>query len=79
MGFISIVLIMFLYFMRDLSFNIPGAANTVTNFMGSTCLLSIVGAFISDTYMSRFLTILTFGIVETVVSNQLAVVNNNNI
>ncbi|GJT58807.1 NRT1/ PTR family 4.5-like protein, partial [Tanacetum coccineum] len=66
MGFVSIVLIMFLYFMRDLSFNIPGAANTVTNFMGSTCLLSIVGAFISDTYMSRFLTVLTFGIVETV-------------
>lgn len=68
MGFISNVLIMFSYFMMNLSFNIPGAANTVTNFMGSTFLLSIIGAFISDTYISRFQTVLIFGIVEIVVS-----------
>ncbi|XP_023748170.1 protein NRT1/ PTR FAMILY 4.5 [Lactuca sativa] len=66
MGFISNILIMFLYFMNDLSFNIPGAANTVTNFMGSTFLLSIVGAFISDTYISRFHTCLIFGVIEIV-------------
>ncbi|KAL8254979.1 hypothetical protein R6Q59_033200 [Mikania micrantha] len=64
MGFISNVLIMFTYFMSDLSFNIPGAANTVTNFMGSTFILSIIGAFVSDTFISRFHTILIFGVVE---------------
>ncbi|XP_071694746.1 protein NRT1/ PTR FAMILY 4.6-like [Rutidosis leptorrhynchoides] len=66
MGFISCVLIMFTYFFLDMSFSIPGAANTVTNFMGSTFLLSIIGAFISDTYISRFHTILMFGVVEIV-------------
>ncbi|XP_024965961.1 protein NRT1/ PTR FAMILY 4.5-like [Cynara cardunculus var. scolymus] len=66
MGFISNVLIMFSYFMADLSFNIPGAANTVTNFMGSTFILSIIGAFISDTFISRFQTCLIFGVVEIV-------------
>ncbi|KAK9070719.1 hypothetical protein SSX86_011121 [Deinandra increscens subsp. villosa] len=66
MGFISNVLIMFTYFMKDLSFNIPGAANTVTNFMGSTFLLALIGAFISDTYISRFLTVVIFGIIEIV-------------
>ncbi|KAL4556346.1 hypothetical protein LXL04_038995 [Taraxacum kok-saghyz] len=66
MGFISNVLILFSYFMKDLSFNIPGAANTVTNFMGSTFLLSIIGAFISDTYISRFHTCLMFGVIEIV-------------
>ncbi|KAI3694977.1 hypothetical protein L1987_77963 [Smallanthus sonchifolius] len=66
MGFISNVLIMFTYFMHDLNFNIPGSANTVTNFMGSTFLLSIIGAFISDTFISRFHTVLIFGVVEIV-------------
>lgn len=72
MGFISNVLIMFTYFMKDLSFNIPGAANTVTNFMGATFILSIVGAFVSDTLISRFLTVIIFGVVEIVVSKQLS-------
>lgn len=58
--------------MNDLSFNIPGAANTVTNFMGSTFILSIVGAFISDTYISRFHTCLIFGVIEIVVSKHPA-------
>ncbi|KAI3752422.1 hypothetical protein L2E82_24454 [Cichorium intybus] len=66
MGFVSNILILFSYFMKDLSFNIPGAANTVTNFMGSTFLLSIIGAFLSDTYISRFHTCLMFGVLEIV-------------
>ncbi|KAJ0780964.1 putative proton-dependent oligopeptide transporter family, MFS transporter superfamily [Helianthus annuus] len=66
MGFISTILIMFTYFMEDLSFNIPGAANTVTNFMGAAFLLSIISAFISDTFVSRFYTVLIFGVVEIV-------------
>nr|XP_043622671.1 protein NRT1/ PTR FAMILY 4.5-like [Erigeron canadensis] len=64
MGFIANMLIMFSYFTKDLNFNIPGAANTVTNFMGSTFLLSVIGAYISDTYISRFYTVLIFGTME---------------
>lgn len=45
-------------------FNLAGAANTVTNFMGATFLLSIVGGFISDTYLSRLHTGLIFGVLE---------------
>ncbi|KAL3538368.1 hypothetical protein ACH5RR_001734 [Cinchona calisaya] len=43
---------------------VSAAANTITNLMGSTFLLSIFGGFISDTYINRFKTCLIFGIFE---------------
>lgn len=47
---------------------IPTAANTLTNFMGSTFLLTLIGAYISDTYLSRLSTALFFGVLEVLVS-----------
>ncbi|KAH6836998.1 hypothetical protein C2S53_014241 [Perilla frutescens var. hirtella] len=53
---------MVLYF--HLFFHISSAANTLTNFLGSTFLLTILGGFISDTYLNRLHTCLIFGFLE---------------
>jgi len=57
---------MVLYFMGPMHFNLATAANTLTNFMGTTFLLSLFGGFISDTYLSRYSTCLIFGSIQIV-------------
>ncbi|KAJ8771839.1 hypothetical protein K2173_027016 [Erythroxylum novogranatense] len=64
MGFIANMVSMVLYFYNVMHFDIASSANTLTNFMGSTFLLSIVGGFISDAYLNRLRTILIFGVLE---------------
>ncbi|KAI7982177.1 Protein NRT1/ PTR FAMILY 4.6 [Camellia lanceoleosa] len=53
-----------LYFNRVMRFDQSQSANTFTNYMGSTFLLSVVGGFISDTYLSRLTTCLSFGLLQ---------------
>ncbi|MQM01610.1 hypothetical protein Taro_034369, partial [Colocasia esculenta] len=53
-----------LYFMYVMHLDISEAATTTTNFTGSTFLLTILGGFISDSYISRLNTVLSFGLVE---------------
>lgn len=67
MGFIANMVSLVLYFFWVMHFDIPTASNTLTNFMGATFLLSIVGAFISDTFLNRFHTVLIFGALEILV------------
>ncbi|KAL3515842.1 hypothetical protein ACH5RR_022744 [Cinchona calisaya] len=64
MGFVANMVSMVLYFQLQMQFDVSAAANTVTNLMGSTFLLSIFGGFISDTYINRFKTCLIFGAFE---------------
>ncbi|KAM7273275.1 hypothetical protein ACFE04_027939 [Oxalis oulophora] len=64
MGFVANMCSLVLFFMSY--FDPACAANTLTNFMGATFLLSIVGAFISDTYLNRFTTCMIFGALEVV-------------
>lgn len=71
MGFVANMVSLVIYFGSVMFFDIPTAANTLTNFMGSTFLLSIVGGFISDTYINRLYTILIFGSLEVLVRNYL--------
>ncbi|KAK4378777.1 hypothetical protein RND71_000639 [Anisodus tanguticus] len=61
MGFIAVMVSFGLYFSFVMGFDLTGSANTLTNLMGSTFLLSILGGFISDTYINRFHTVLIFG------------------
>ncbi|XP_016498289.1 protein NRT1/ PTR FAMILY 4.5 isoform X1 [Nicotiana tabacum] len=63
-GFVANMVSMVLYLSFKMHFDLSGSANTVTNLLGSTYLLSIIGGFISDTYLSRFHTILIFGTAE---------------
>ncbi|KAL2238543.1 protein NRT1/ PTR FAMILY 4.6-like [Sesamum indicum] len=63
-GFVANMSIMVLYFHRALFFDVSHSANTLTNFLGSTFLLTVLGGFISDTYLNRLHTCLIFGFLE---------------
>ncbi|XP_068655633.1 protein NRT1/ PTR FAMILY 4.5-like [Aristolochia californica] len=52
------------YFRGYMNFNLPKAANTLTNFMGTAFVLSLLGGVISDTYLTRFMTCLVFGCIQ---------------
>lgn len=64
-GFVANMSTMVLYF--HLFFDLSSAANTLTNFLGSTFFLTILGGFISDTYLNRLHTCLIFGFLEIMV------------
>ncbi|KAI3866013.1 hypothetical protein MKX03_019538 [Papaver bracteatum] len=64
MGFVANMASLVIYFMAVMFFDLSGAATTLTNFMGSTFLLALLGGFISDTYLTRFSTCLLFGLIE---------------
>ncbi|CAJ2628887.1 unnamed protein product [Trifolium pratense] len=66
MGFVTNMVSLVLYFYGVMHFDLSSSANTLTNFMGSTFLLSLVGAFISDTYLNRLTTCLLFGSLEVI-------------
>lgn len=67
MGFVANMVSMVIYFRQVMLFDLSTSANTLTNFMGSTFLLSLGGGFISDTYLSRLTTCLLFGTIEVLV------------
>ncbi|KAL3530100.1 hypothetical protein ACH5RR_009422, partial [Cinchona calisaya] len=63
-GFVANMSSLVLYFHLVMQFDLSTSANTFTNFLGSTFLLTILGGFISDTYLNRLYTCLLFGILE---------------
>ncbi|KAH7655252.1 Proton-dependent oligopeptide transporter family protein [Dioscorea alata] len=64
LGFIANVVSLVMYFMTVLHFDLSGSSNTLTNFMGSTFMVTVLGGFISDTYLTRLNTVLLFGVLE---------------
>ncbi|CAK7349419.1 unnamed protein product [Dovyalis caffra] len=52
------------YFIKSMHYPIAEAANMVTNFMGTSFLLTIFGGFISDSFFTRFRTFVIFCIIE---------------
>ncbi|KAM0886214.1 hypothetical protein ACQ4PT_029819 [Festuca glaucescens] len=52
------------YVFGEMHFPLSEAANVVTNFVGTIFLLSLIGGFLSDSYLGCFWTMLTFGFVE---------------
>ncbi|KAF7001903.1 hypothetical protein CFC21_017461 [Triticum aestivum] len=52
------------YVFGEMHFPLSEAANVVTNFVGTIFLLSLLGGFLSDSYLGCFWTMLTFGFVE---------------
>ncbi|OEL20982.1 Protein NRT1/ PTR FAMILY 4.3 [Dichanthelium oligosanthes] len=52
------------YVFGEMHFPLSQAANIVTNFIGTVFLLSLLGGFLSDSYLGCFWTMLTFGFVE---------------
>ncbi|PSS31389.1 Protein NRT1/ PTR FAMILY 4.5 like, partial [Actinidia chinensis var. chinensis] len=66
MAFIANAISLVTYFYGYMNFSLTKSATTLTNFMGTTFLLSLFGGFISDTYLSRFKTCILFGSIEVV-------------
>ncbi|XP_050212959.1 protein NRT1/ PTR FAMILY 6.2 [Mercurialis annua] len=56
--------------------HLPSAtsANTVTDFMGTSFLLCLLGGFLADSYLGRFKTIAIFALVQTLGTGMLAVI-----
>ncbi|KAH7573916.1 hypothetical protein JRO89_XS03G0226700 [Xanthoceras sorbifolium] len=63
-GFVANMASLVLYFLFIMHFDLSGSATTTTNYLGTTFLLTLVGGFISDTYMNRLNTCLLFGAIE---------------
>ncbi|PIA50734.1 hypothetical protein AQUCO_01200159v1, partial [Aquilegia coerulea] len=63
-GFVANMTSMVLYFYFVMHFDLPGSATTTTNYLGSVFMLTLVGGFISDTYMNRLNTFLSFAVLE---------------
>ncbi|XVF17721.1 hypothetical protein REPUB_Repub10bG0148000 [Reevesia pubescens] len=67
MAFIANMVSMVLYFTIVMYFNISASTNILTNFLDAIFLLFLIGGFISDTFLSRFMTCLLFGFLEVLV------------
>ncbi|MCL7046448.1 hypothetical protein MKW94_021680 [Papaver nudicaule] len=52
------------YVFNEMHFSLAKSANIVTNFIGTVFLLSLLGGFLSDSYLGSFWTMLIFGFVE---------------
>eukprot|EP01018_Ginkgo_biloba_P013867 Gb_10295 [translate_table: standard] len=66
MAFVANALNLVTYFHGVMYYDLADSANTLTNFMGTSFLLSLFGAFISDTYVSRLKTVIIFACLELV-------------
>ncbi|MED6218259.1 hypothetical protein PIB30_025182 [Stylosanthes scabra] len=64
MAFVANAVSLVTYFFGYMNFSLTKSATTLTNFMGTAFLLSLVGGFISDTCLSRFKTCVIFASME---------------
>ncbi|KAG9440739.1 hypothetical protein H6P81_020904 [Aristolochia fimbriata] len=64
MAFVANAVSLVTYFNGYMNFGLAKSATTLTNFMGASFMLALLGGFISDTYLSRFKTCLLFGFIE---------------
>ncbi|KAH9321507.1 hypothetical protein KI387_016146, partial [Taxus chinensis] len=66
MAFIAIAVNLFTYFHGFMYYDLADSSTTLTNFMGTSFLLALFGAFISDAYVNRFHTNIIFASIELV-------------
>jgi dipeptide/tripeptide permease len=59
------------YVFGELHFPLSQAANVVTNFVATIFIVSLLGGFLSDSYLGCFWTLLTFGGVELAVTTYI--------
>ncbi|KAF2309914.1 hypothetical protein GH714_005591 [Hevea brasiliensis] len=64
MAFVSNAISLVTYFNGYMNFSLTKSATSLTNFMGTSFLLTLFAGFISDTFLSRFKTCFLFGCIE---------------
>ncbi|OIT36369.1 PREDICTED: protein NRT1/ PTR FAMILY 4.3-like [Nicotiana attenuata] len=52
------------YLINEMHFSLSQSANIVTNFIGTVFILSLLGGYLSDSYLGSFWTLLIFAFVE---------------
>ena len=69
------------YFMMLLHFDVAEAANHLTNFMGTSYILSVLMAILADTFIGRFKTTVIAGVLEFLVYiyNSIPLTSNKSI
>lgn len=61
------------YFNGIMHYNIPDAANILTNYMGTGYILAIPVAVLADTWIGRYRSVLISGFFEFVVSSKTSI------
>ncbi|RCV15875.1 hypothetical protein SETIT_3G093300v2 [Setaria italica] len=61
---IPVILNLVSYLLGTMHMGVKDASTTSTNFFGAICFFSFLGAFVSDSYIKRFYTILIFAPIE---------------
>ncbi|KAK1270761.1 putative peptide/nitrate transporter [Acorus gramineus] len=64
MVFISNASNLITYFRSYMHYPVAKSANMVTNFMGTSFILTLFGGFVSDSFITRFSTIILFGFIQ---------------
>ncbi|XP_058092406.1 protein NRT1/ PTR FAMILY 4.1-like [Magnolia sinica] len=64
MVFLSIASNLVTYFHYSMHYPLGKSSNMLTNYMATSFLLTLLGAFISDTFLTRFCTMVLFGSIE---------------
>ncbi|XXG89245.1 hypothetical protein AAC387_Pa12g1295 [Persea americana] len=59
-GFTSTTLNLVVYLRKTMHMGVASSSTNVTNFIGMSCAFALLGGFVSDSYMTRFKTILIF-------------------
>ncbi|KAL8261262.1 hypothetical protein R6Q59_025311 [Mikania micrantha] len=63
LAFFAVAVSMVLYLVTQMHQSLPNAATHVTDWIGAAYVLTLVGAFIADAYLGRFLTIIVFSFI----------------
>ncbi|XP_073126595.1 protein NRT1/ PTR FAMILY 8.1-like [Henckelia pumila] len=66
LAFFAIAVSMVPYLAREMHQPIPNAATHVTDWIGAAYVLTLLGAFLADAYLGRFLTIMIFSCIYAV-------------
>ncbi|XP_073275484.1 protein NRT1/ PTR FAMILY 8.2-like [Primulina huaijiensis] len=66
LAFFAIAVSMVPYLAREMHQPVPNAATHVTDWIGAAYVLTLLGAFIADAYLGRFLTIIIFSCIYAV-------------
>ncbi|KAI3465302.1 hypothetical protein Pfo_021965, partial [Paulownia fortunei] len=63
LAFFAVAVNMVSYLVREMHQSLPNAATHVTDWIGAAYVLTLLGAFLADAYLGRFLTIIIFSCV----------------
>ncbi|XP_020683917.1 protein NRT1/ PTR FAMILY 8.1-like [Dendrobium catenatum] len=59
-AFFAILINMMIYLTKEMHEALPDASTRITNWIGSAFMLSLLGAFLADSYLGRFLIVVIF-------------------